>query len=185
MRMDLSEIDPGPGCPQVVRMIVEIPKNSHSKYEYDADLKVFRLDRTLYSPLHYPGEYGFIPGTLAADGDPLDILALTEDAGYPGTLMMVRPVGVLVMTDQGQADEKILAVPDRDPRFAQVHSIEDVFPHSLRELEYFFTIYKELEGKQTQVGAWLGYEPARQRIASARAQYLHARDKEGESRGLR
>ena len=91
----LHEIDPGPECPEIVRMIVEIPKNSGNKYEYDRALGVFRLDRTLYSPMHYPGDYGFIPGTLAEDGDPMDVLTLVDQPSFPGCLIEVRPVAVL------------------------------------------------------------------------------------------
>lgn len=156
MRPDLSSIDPGPRCPGVVRMIVEIPKNSHSKYEYDRELGVFRLDRSLYSPVHYPGDYGFIPGTLAEDGDPADILSLVDDPAYPGVLVLVRPIGVLLMKDQGGRDGKILAVPDRDPRFDQVRTMDDIFAHIRSEIEYFFTIYKELEGESTEVQSWAG-----------------------------
>ena len=89
-------------------MIVEIPKNSANKYEYDGKLGVFRLDRALYSAVHYPGDYGFIPGTLAEDHDPLDVLTLVDEPSYPGVLMLVRPVGVLIMVDQDEPDEKIL-----------------------------------------------------------------------------
>src|SRR5260370_39296498 len=160
----LHEIDPGPECPEIVRMIVEIPKNSSNKYEYDGKLRVFRLDRALYSPLHYPGDYGFIPGTLALDNDPLDVLALVDEASYPGVLIAVRPVGVLEMVDQDEPDQKILAVPNRNPRFDQVHTIDQVFPHNLREIEHFFTIYKELEGKRTEMRGWRGPREAREAI---------------------
>ncbi len=105
--MSLYDLDPGPECPHVVRMIVEIPKNSSNKYEYDAETNLFRLDRTLYLPLHYPGEYGFIPGTLSEDGDPLDILALAEEPSFPGVVLFVRPVGVLDLVDGGQPDQKL------------------------------------------------------------------------------
>jgi inorganic pyrophosphatase len=100
----LYDLDPGPECPELVRMIVEIPKNSANKYEYDRNLGVFRLDRALYSPVHYPGDYGFIPGTLAADGDPMDVLALVEEPSFTGCLIEVRPVGVLNMIDQDETD---------------------------------------------------------------------------------
>src|SRR5579859_3824123 len=89
----LYDMDPGPDSPEIVRMIVEIPKNSSNKYEYDGKLGVFRLDRTLYSPLHYPGDYGFIPGTLAEDGDPLDVLVLTDEPTFTGCMLEARPVG--------------------------------------------------------------------------------------------
>src|SRR5438552_14124432 len=120
----LYDIDPGPDCPEIVRMIVEIPKNSGNKYEYDGKLGVFRLDRALYSPMHYPGDYGFIPGTRSEDGDPLDVLVMVDEPSFPGVMISVRPLGMLEMLDQDEADQKILAVPVRNPRFDSVHSIE-------------------------------------------------------------
>ena len=155
-------------------MIVEIPKNSSNKYEYDGKLGVFRLDRALYSPLHYPGDYGFIPGTLGEDGDPLDVLTLVDEPSYPGVMMAVRPVGMLEMVDQQEPDQKILAVAHRNPRFDQMETIDHVFPHSLREIEHFFDIYKELEGKRTEIRGWRGPREARDLIGVARERYLKA-----------
>jgi inorganic pyrophosphatase len=165
-------MDPGDDCPEIVRMIVEIPKNSSNKYEYDGQLGVFRLDRALYSPLHYPGDYGFIPGTLAEDHDPLDVLVLVDEPSYPGVLISVRPVGVLEMVDQNEPDQKILAVPNRNPRFDQIHTIDQVFAHKLREIEHFFAIYKELEGKRTEMSGWRGPREAREAIRRCRDIYL-------------
>lgn len=102
MTTNLSEIDPGPQCPETVRMIVEIGKGSSNKYENDSDLGVFRLDRALYSPMHYPGDYGFIPGTLAEDGDPIDVLSLVDQPSFPGCLTDVRPLGMLEMIDEAE-----------------------------------------------------------------------------------
>jgi inorganic pyrophosphatase len=177
----LYDLEPGPDCPEVVRMIVEIPKNSSNKYEYDGKLNLFRLDRALYSPLHYPGDYGFIPGTLAQDGDPLDVLTVVDDASYVGVLMSVRPVGMLDMVDENEPDQKILAVPNRNPRFDQIHTIDQVFPHKLREIEYFFNIYKELEGKKTRMLGWKGPREARECIRQTREAYLevHPEKREG------
>jgi len=175
--MSLYDIDPGPDSPEIVRMIVEIPKNSSNKYEYDGTLGVFRLDRALYSPLHYPGDYGFIPGTLAEDRDPLDVLVLMDEASYPGVLISVRPVGMLEMRDQEELDQKVLAVPDRNPRFDQIRTIEDVFPHNRREIEHFFAIYKELEGKRTEMKGWRGPLEARQAIRGSRQRYLEKQSK--------
>ena len=155
-------------------MIVEIPKNSGNKYEYDGNLGVFQLDRALYSPMHYPGDYGFIPGTLAEDKDPLDVLVMVEEASFAGCLIAVRPVGMLDMLDGNEPDQKILAVPNRNPRFDQVHTIDQVFPHSLREIEHFFAIYKELEGKRTQMRGWKGPREARETIGRSRERYLEA-----------
>jgi inorganic pyrophosphatase len=172
---DLYQLDPGPDSPRIVRMIVEIPRNSGNKYEYDPQLGVFRLDRALYSPMHYPGDYGFIPGTLADDGDPLDVLTLVDEPSHPGILIAVRPVGLLQMDDQGAPDQKVLAVPNRNPRFDQIQAIEDVFPHTLREIEHFFNIYKELEGKTTEIRDWRGVEEACSLIETCRRNYLARR----------
>ena len=168
----LHEIDPGPECPEVVRMVVEIPKNSSNKYEFDTTLGVFRLDRVLYSPLHYPGDYGFIPGTRAADGDPMDVMVMADEPTFTGCLIEVRPVGLLDMSDENGIDEKILAVPQSNPRFEQIHTIDQLAPHVRREIEHFFTIYKELEGKQTRLRGWHGPKEARDGITHARDCFL-------------
>ncbi|MCL5005024.1 MAG: inorganic diphosphatase [Acidobacteria bacterium] len=172
MQTLLHTLDPGPQSPEIVRMIVEIPKNSPNKYEYDKNLGLFRLDRTLYSPMHYPGDYGFIPGTIAEDDDPLDVLVSADEATFPGCLLEVRPVGLLAMVDEHGPDTKILAVPDRNPRYDQIHTIDQIFPHVLTEIEHFFTIYKELEGKKTRMEGWRGPREARQAIQECRQRFL-------------
>ncbi|MBV9084340.1 MAG: inorganic diphosphatase [Acidobacteriaceae bacterium] len=183
--MKLYDIDPGADCPEVVRVIIEIPKNSGNKYEYDGTVGVFRLDRALYSPMHYPGDYGFIPGTLAEDGDPLDILVLVDEPSFTGCMMEARPVGILHMFDQTENDEKVLAVPNRNPRFDSIHTIDQVFPHTRTEIEYFFSIYKELQGVKTEIKGWEGPREARKTINDSRQAYLGkrieeaARDREG------
>jgi inorganic pyrophosphatase len=168
----LYDIDPGPDSPEIVRTIIEIPKHSSNKYEYDGTLGVFRLDRALYSPMHYPGDYGFIPGTLAEDGDPLDILVLVNEPSFTGCMMETRPVGILHMVDQTENDEKILAVPNRNPRFESIHTIDQVFPHTRKEIEYFFSIYKELQGVKTEIKGWGDPREARKTIQEARQNYL-------------
>src|SRR3984893_480452 len=120
MKPSLYDLDPGPDCPSLVRMVVEIPKNSTNTNEYDSELGLFRLDRTLYSPVHYPGDYGFIPGTLADDGDPLDVLVLVEEPSFSGCLIEVRPIGMLKLIARKKRDQKILAVPNRHPRYDEV-----------------------------------------------------------------
>ena len=157
-------------------MIVEIPKNSGNKYEYDGKLGVFRLDRALYSPMHYPGDYGFIPGTRADDGDPLDVLALVEEPSFPGCLIEVRPVGILNMVDNDLADQKIVAVPNRNPRYDEVHTMDQIFPHVRREIEHFFAIYKELEGKKTKMLGWGRPMESREVIVRSRKSYLDGKE---------
>ncbi len=179
MAKTLYDLDPGARCPYIVRMIVEIPKNSANKYEYDAELNAFRLDRALYSPMYYPGDYGFIPGTKALDGDPLDLLVLVDEPSFPGCVLEVRPVGILEMVDQDEPDQKILAVPDRNPRYDQIKAMNDVPPHVRREIEYFFTIYKELEGKKTKIKGWRGTKEAHRIILESRRRYLQERRRAG------
>ena len=171
MRPSLYDVDPGADCPEIVRMIVEIPKNSGNKYEYDGELGVFRLDRALYSPMHYPGDYGFVPSTIAADGDPLDVLVLVESPTFVGCVIEVRAIGMLEMVDQGVEDLKLLCVPTRDPRQETVKNYNDVHPHRLREIEHFFGIYKELEGKETETRGWRSADDARQVIVEATERY--------------
>lgn len=174
----LYDIDPGPDSPEVVRVIIEIPKNSSNKYEYDGELGIFRLDRALYSPMHYPGDYGFIPGTLAEDGDPLDIIVMVDEPSFTGCLMEARPVGVLGMEDSKENDQKILAVPNRNPRFDSIHTTDQVFPHVLKEIEYFFSIYKELQGVKTTMRGWGTPRDARRVITDSRQAYLDRRIRE-------
>src|SRR5947209_19171608 len=144
---DYVRLPIGRYAPERVNAVIEIPKDSVNKYEYDKNLHVFRLDRTLFSPVHYPGDYGFIPCTLGLDGDPLDVLVLVEAPSFPGCLMEVRPIGVLRMIDQGKSDEKILAVAESDPLYSEVKDYAGVFEHTFREIEPLFTFIEKLEGK--------------------------------------
>src|SRR5215472_4739284 len=155
---DYLNLPIGPHSPDRVNAVIEIPHGSAQKYEYDKQLHVFRLDRTLYSPVHYPGDYGFIPGTLGLDGDALDILVLVDAPSFTGCVIEVRPIGMLRMVDQGKRDEKILAVVDSDPVYKQINDCSQVFPHVLREIEHFFSIYKNLEGKTTEIAGWSSAE---------------------------
>lgn len=138
----------------VVDAFIEIPTGSQNKYEYDKEEGVFRLDRVLYSPMHYPTEYGYLKNTLAEDGDPLDILVLTTFPTFPGCVIKSRVIGVLLMSDDKGKDEKLLGVPVDDPRWDQVKSLEDVPPHILKEIEHFFQVYKDLENKETRIEGW-------------------------------
>jgi len=168
---DYIRLPIGDHAPQRVNAVVEIPQGSVHKYEYDEKLQVFRLDRTLYSPVHYPGDYGFIPSTRGQDGDPLDVLVLVDVPSFPGCVMEVRPVGLLNMVDQGKNDEKILAVVENDPIYKEIHEHGEVFPHLLREIEHFFSIYKSLEGKKTEISGWSSAEAARKLISEGRQRF--------------
>ena len=156
-------------------MIVEIPKNSSNKIEYDGKLGLFRLDRALYSPMHYPGDYGFVPGTLAEDEDPLDVLVLVQEPSFTGCMIEVRPVGVLNMIDNEEGDQKILAVPTKNPRYDQIHTMDQIFPHVRREIEHFFTIYKELQGSVARMTGWGDPKDARHCIVECRQRYLDSK----------
>jgi len=131
--------------------LIEIPQGSHAKFEYDKDYGLIRLDRVLYTSTQYPTNYGFIPQTHADDGDPLDILVLCTERLPPGTLVRARVIGVFIMEDNGEMDEKILAVAYDDPSYKHVVSIDQISPHLLKEIQHFFEVYKQLENKVTKI----------------------------------
>ncbi|MCB0399082.1 MAG: inorganic diphosphatase [Winogradskyella sp.] len=135
-------------------VLIEIPKGSRNKYEYDFDLKKIRFDRMLFSSMMYPGDYGFIPETLALDGDPLDVLVLTAEPTFPMCVIEVKPIGVFHMADEKGPDEKIVCVPVSDPIWSQRNDVFDLNPHRLKEIEHFFQVYKDLEKKKVDVGGW-------------------------------
>ena len=167
----LHDVPIGDEAPYVVNAIVEIPRDSRTKYELDKETGLLRFDRLLYSAVHYPGDYGFIPQTLAGDGDPLDVLVIVTEPTFPGCLIEVRPVGVFVMEDDKGIDEKILCVPEQDPRTHEYRVLHDVSPHYLREVEHFFSIYKDLEGKSVKVDGWHDLKEAQQIIREASERY--------------
>jgi inorganic pyrophosphatase len=156
---------------RTVLAFIEIPQGSRNKYEYDEERGVFHLDRVLYSSVHYPTDYGFIPDTLAEDGDHLDILILMTEPSFPGCTIEARPLGGLDMADEKGRDFKVLAVPERDPRFAHYQTLEQVGKHWLREIENFFVTYKLLEEKETEVLGWQGLDVARREIDECRDRY--------------
>ncbi len=170
--MNYLELPVGPKSPEVINAVIEIPRGGVNKYEYDKKLHVFRLDRNLHSPVHYPGDYGFIPSTLSKDGDPLDVLVLVDDASFSGCLMEVRPIGLLDMLDQGVPDEKILAVGKGNPRYNDVWNYSEIYPHMLREITHFFAIYKDLEGKRVEVKGWRDAARAREVVVESGERFL-------------
>jgi len=153
MVLDLSLIPPQPK-PGLINVLIEIPAGSKNKYEFDKDLQAFALDRVLYSSVQYPYDYGFVPNTLADDGDPLDGMVIIGQPTFPGCVIAARPIGMLEMIDGGDRDEKILCVPDKDPRYTQIKSIHDLTPHRLEEIAEFFRTYKNLEKKTTEILGW-------------------------------
>jgi len=165
------DVPTGSDPPHRVTAVIEIPANERNKYELDKELGVFRLDRVLFSAVQYPGDYGFIPRTLAEDGDPLDILVLMTIPVFTGCLVETRPVGLFHLVDRGIPDEKVLAVPVGDPYSTGTHDIGDVAPHYLREVEHFFRVYKDLEGTRTESRGFEGAAAARAAIAQAMTTY--------------
>lgn len=137
-----------------IDVLIEIPKGSRNKYEYDKEKGIFRLDRVMFSPVHYPTDYGYMIDTLADDGDPLDALVLIWEPTFPGCVIQVRPIGVLQMSDEKGTDQKILCVPTVDPLWRDVKELDQVPQHLLKEIEHFFAIYKTLELKRTLVEGW-------------------------------
>ena len=151
--------------------VIEIPRGSRLKYEVDKPTGLLRLDRVLYSAVHYPANYGFIPQTHAEDGDPLDILVLMQEPVQPLTIVRARPLGGLRMIDDKGGDDKIVGVCVDDPAFAHYNSIMELPPHVMRELDRFFRDYKQLEGKLSEVGEMYGKAEALSVINRSRAAY--------------
>ncbi len=169
-----SSVPPGTHIPDVVHAIVEIPKGRRSKFEIDKRTGFMKLDRYLYSSSHYPGDYGFIPQTLAEDGDALDILVMVNEPTFSGCLIEARVVGLFRMTDRGAADYKVLGVPHTDPLFAEFQQLEDVPAHFLREVEHFFTTYKQLEGVTIHTQGWATRQAGIEEVQQSVQRYLAA-----------
>lgn len=157
-----------------VLAFIEIPGGSRNKYEFDEDSGTFFLDRVLYSSVHYPTDYGFVPDTLAEDGDHLDVCVLMTEPTFPGCTIVCRPLGGLDMRDEKGSDFKLLAVPVKDPRFSHYLSLDNVGSHWLKEIETFFATYKLLEGKETEILGWHGLDFAKQRLIASRQMYREA-----------
>jgi len=150
------ELPIGDRSPEVFRAVIEIPKDGTNKFEYDKQLHVFKLDRNLHS---------------------LDVLVLVPNASFPGCVQEVRPIGLLEMLDQGTLDEKVLAVGKNNPRYTNVWNYTDIYPHMLKEITHFFSIYKDLEGKRVEIKAWHDASYARDRVLRAAKFFTDARPK--------
>ena len=165
------DMDPTQITPTDFNAVIEIPKGSKCKYELDKYTGLLRLDRILYTSTHYPANYGFIPRTYADDGDPLDVLVLCSEPIYPLTLIRVYPIGVMRMIDSGKMDDKIIAIPFSDPTYLGITSIDELPSHIFDEIMHFFTVYTQLENKQTAVKTLFGREEAEQIIREAIQSY--------------
>jgi inorganic pyrophosphatase len=166
-RRDFMMIPPGTGEPDVANMIVEIPKGRRTKFEVDKATGLIKMDRYLFSSTMYPGDYGFVPQTLAEDGDPSDILVMVNEPTFSGCLIEARVVGIFKMKDKGQNDFKLLAVPNKDPLFADIKVLKDVPAHFLREVEHFFSTYKQLEGVTIEPLGWASAEEGRTEVRAS------------------
>ena len=162
---------PNPETVPSVNVMVEIPKGSRNKYEYDSKRKVIKFDRMLFSAMHYPSDYGFITDTLAEDGDPMDALVLVWEPTFPGCMIEARPVGLFRMRDEKGPDAKILCIPLGDPMWNYIKTLDDVPPHLLKEIEHFFKVYKDLEEKKTGVEGWEGLDSALKDIKEAQERF--------------
>lgn len=169
----LHDVSSGEKLPDQMNVIIEIPRGSHNKYEIDKETGLIALDRANYSNAPYPFDYGFVPQTLWDDGDALDVVVITTFPLAPGILARVRPVALLEMTDSGESDHKIIAVPVDDKRWDDVQDLEDINKHSLKEFQHFFETYKTLKGKGdvVMVSGFKGKEEARSAILRSRELY--------------
>jgi inorganic pyrophosphatase len=175
-RQNFLDVPPGTEIPSVVNTIVEIPKGRRSKFEVDKKTGLIRLDRYLYSSSHYPGDYGFIPQTLAEDGDALDILVMVNEPTFSGCLIEARAIGLFRMKDRGVNDFKILGVPNTDPLFAEYRNLRDAPSHFLREVEHFFATYKQLEGVTIETMGWATAQDAAAEVKACVERFLAPKD---------
>ena len=148
------------GTKDAMNVVIEINKGSKNKYEIDKKTGLITLDRVMHSSQDYPFDYGFVPQTHWDDGDALDVVVLTTYPLFPGLLLEARPVAIMHMIDGGDADEKVIAVPVGDPRFADIKDLSDINPHTLKEIKHFFMTYKQIQNKEVTVGEFEGREVA-------------------------
>jgi len=163
-----EDIPAGVNAPAEVNAMVEVPKGSSNKYKYAPENDLFRYDHTLFSPLHYPCDYGWICGTKSAgQRKPLNILIMASNPTFAGCLIVARPIGALLMNDHRGEDHKVLAVAVADPRFNDIQSLSDLSNHTLLEIRHFFEIYQVLEQREVQILGWEDAAETQQRIAAA------------------
>lgn len=158
--MNIKNLPRGEKYPEEFYMVIEQPKGSHNKYEYDEELDIIKIDRVNYTAMGIPADYGFIPQTRSEDGDHLDALILLDASAFPGCLVTGRPIGVCYMVDSGEKDEKIIAVPADDVRYKHINDLSDLTPHFKEEVQHFFEHYKDLQNKKVEVTGWGNKEEA-------------------------
>ena len=155
-----------------IDVVVEIPKGSRNKYEYDHEKKVIMYDLMIFSSMFYPSDYGFVPDTLALDGDPLDVLVLVTEPTFPGCVIEVKPIGLFRMRDEKGPDAKVLCVPVSDPNWNKMENLSDVNPHLIKEIEHFFQVYKDLEEKKVGIEGWEDKAAAIKAILESKERYI-------------
>lgn len=166
--MTVQNIVPNKKFPNEIYVVLEIPKGSRNKYEFNEEFGLIELDRVNYTAMAHPYDYGFIPGTRSEDGDHLDAFVLLDHSAFPGALVAARPVGVLFMVDDGEKDEKIIAVPTKDPRYNHIKDLSDLSPHIKKEIEHFFLHYKDLQKVVVELKGWGGAEKAKEVIEKSK-----------------
>lgn len=163
------------GTENEMNVIIEIPKFSKNKYEIDKETGIIALDRVMHSAQDYPFDYGFVPQTLFDDGDALDVVLLTTYPLAPGILVKARPVAIMEMTDGGERDDKVVAVPVDDPRFDHIKDMGDLNPHFQKEMTHFFETYKKVQNKEVSIGQWLGAKEAKEAFQKSCEMYKNAK----------
>lgn len=158
------DIDPGKNIPNEINTIIEINKGSKNKYEIDKETGMIALDRAMHTAQDYPFDYGFVPQTLWDDNDALDVIVLTTYPLTPGILVKVRPVAIMGMIDDGDADDKVISVPVDDPRWDDVKDLEDINKHTIKEMEHFFSTYKKIQKKEVEVTGFKGKADAEEAV---------------------
>ena len=167
-----EELETGPNPPEEIYAVVECLKGERNKYEYEKDIPGVMLDRVLHSNVHYPSDYGFIPQSYYDDEDPFDVMVLVEDQTFPGCVIEARPVALMKMDDDGEQDDKVIAVPREDPRFDHIEDLEDIPQQTIDEIDEFFSTYKNLEeGKEVETQGWEDRQAAYDAIEHAQELY--------------
>ena len=175
METNLENLPIGEDAPRLVNAVIEVPVGSRNKYEYEPELGVIVRDRVLPGAVRYPTDYGFVPSTLTDRGDALDIVLAAYDPAFPGCVVRARPIGALHIADSKGEEHNVLAVPDDDPRFADISALEDLPKENLREIEQFFEVYKRLEGdEEVEMLGWLGLDETHELIRECAQAYARA-----------
>ena len=165
METNLEALPIGEDATRLVNAVIEVPVGSRNKYEYEPELGIIMRDRVLPGAVRYPTDYGFIPSTLTDRGDPLDIVVAAYDPTFPGCMVQARPIGALHISDSKGEEYNVFAVPDDDPRFAEIRALEDLPDQNLQEVGEFFEVYKRLEGdEEVEIQGWLSLEETHELI---------------------